>query len=205
MVNCGIVTSLQQVFFPSMILDKDKPPKDLIQNVIKPFLTILEEFYAKVSPKMSGRKAVLMFECCTKGAKDYQGLFHWELTANGPESQGSFRLLGINFESEKKWKYIPSAVLEESIRDIFKPLGIPAGFVTETVGDLNEIINALTQCIRGEVSLEKYIAVASRFCTFGEPGNISPEGFVVFEIGDGYNGFGNVGLNYNKVKVAEYY
>ena len=147
-----------------------------------------------------------MFECCNKGSKDYQGRFHWELTANGPQSRGSFRLLGINFEdNHDSWQYIPSATIADNLRQIFLPLDMPAGFVTNTVGELNQIISSLTQCIRGEITMDEYVAISSQFCTFGQPETISPEGFVVFEIGEDYNGFGLLGKNYNKVKVAEYY
>ena len=203
-VNFCIVTSLQQVFLPSMVLDRNKHPKELIKEVLPPFLEVVKSFYSLVSSTLKG-KAVLMFECCCKGATDYKGNFHHELTANGDACNGSFRLLGINFEDERAWKYIPSAILSDAVKSIFESLGLPAGFITKTVGDLNMIITSLTRCIRGEISLEDYVSNTSKFCAFGEPENISPEGFVVFEIGENYNNLGLVGTNYNKVKVAEYY
>ena len=77
---------------------------------------------------------MLIFECCCKGMIDYKGNFHWELTANGDACDGSFRLLGINFEDEKAWKYIPSAILSDAVKSVFKSLGMPAGLSPKLLG-----------------------------------------------------------------------
>ena len=52
-----IVTSLQQVFLPSMVLDKEKHPKDLIKEVLPPFLDVAKIIYSLVSSSLKEGRA----------------------------------------------------------------------------------------------------------------------------------------------------
>ena len=56
MVNVGIVTSFQQIFYPNMSLDKDKPPKDYIEDVIMPFLSTIKAFSQSLNRDYKGKQ-----------------------------------------------------------------------------------------------------------------------------------------------------
>ena len=122
-----------------------------------------------------------------------------------PQSRGSFRLLGINFEdNHDSWQYIPSATIADNLRQIFLPLDMPAGFVTNTVGELNQIISSLTQCIRGEITMDEYVAISSQFCTFGNQRPFLQKASLFLKLVKITMDL-DYWKNYNKVKVAEYY
>ena len=78
-------------------------------------------------------------------AVDYRGIFHKELTHNGPESEGSLRLLGLSYEKENSWGYVSSAKLAERLISIFPG---PAGFFVKTVAEINELIGAVKNLLK---------------------------------------------------------
>ena len=143
----------------------------------------------------------LMFECCCAKAVDYRGMFHKELTHNGPESEGSLRLLGLSYEKENSWGYVSSAKLAERLISIFPG---PAGFFVKTVAEINELIGAVKNLLEGKIDQQAYQEIVVKYNIFGDISKISPEGFVTFELGS-ETPFGIECVNYGKIKISWYY
>ena len=92
-VNACIVTALHQVFNSEVVLDSSKVPEHHLDIVLPAFLEKVIAFWE--ASRVEENIINLMFECCCSRAVDYRGQFHKELTHNGPESEGSLRLLGV--------------------------------------------------------------------------------------------------------------
>ena len=80
----------------------------------------------------------------------------------------------------------------------------PAGFFVETVGQLNELIEAVKNLLEGTIDQEAYKRIVVKYHTFGDISKISPEGFVTFELGSETH-FGTECVNYGKIKLSWYY
>ena len=198
-VNACIVTAMQQVYYPKVVLDSSVAPERHLDIVLPAFLKRVISFWEESG---ADKKIInLMFECCCARAVDYRGQFHKELTHNGPESEGSLRLLGVSYEKEESWGYVSSAKLADSLKDIFPG---PAGFFVKTVGQLNELIEAVKNLLEGTIDQEAYEGIATKYHTFGDISKISPEGFVTFELGS-ETPFGTECVNYGKIKLSWYY
>jgi hypothetical protein len=194
-VNACIVTAL----LSEVVLDSSVAPEHHLDVVLPAFLERVIAFWEASG---ADEKIInLMFECCCPRAVDYRGQFHKELTHNGPESEGSLRLLGVSYEKEESWGYVSSAKLADRLKDIFPG---PAGFFAKTVGQLNELIDAVKNLLEGTIDQEAYEGIAVKYHTFGDISKISPEGFVTFELGS-ETAFGTECVNYGKIKLSWYY
>lgn len=198
-VNACIVTAMQQVYYPEAVLDSSVAPESHLDIVLPAFLERVIAFWgASGEPE---NIINLMFECCCAKAVDYRGMFHKELTHNGPESEGSLRLLGVSYEKKESWGYVSSAKLADTLNSIFPG---PAGFFVKTVGQLNELIEAVKNLLEGTIDQEAYEGIVANYHTFGDISKISPEGFVTFELGS-ETAFGTECVNYGKIKISWYY
>ena len=193
------LSTMQQVYYPEAVLDSSVAPERHLDIVLPAFLERVIAFWgASGEPK---NIINLMFECCCARAVDYRGMFHKELTHNGPESEGSLRLLGVSYEKEESWGYVSSAKLADTLNNIFPG---PAGFFVKTVGQLNELIEAVKNLLEGTIDQEAYEGIVAKYHTFGDISKISPEGFVTFELGS-ETAFGTECVNYGKIKISWYY